>query len=831
MADKYWVGPGGSLGNPTSGNFSSTGAWRTTSGGATTTTTPGTSDVAIFDNNSVRNGNITVTVTATTTVGSIDATAITTAYTGTLSLAGSSNMTISNAPVTVTGILLPAARFVWSNTGTVTMNGLGRLDTKGARLGCNLTISSTSAIITLDSNGGCANFTQTAGALTLNGFRLTCNTYAATGGSSASINGTGEIEVTATSGTVINVTKTTTTLSIANQAGLTLILSGDDGGISRTIVFSATSWATSTVTMPRLRITNGSGSVSINHSASGVSNLYSYDSTGFTGTFGYINRPVYVYIYGSFISPTNTWGAGPITAVFLRGFSALFAAIAPGVAFYKDPAYLIEYTQAGPIQVGTLSSNADLLSPGYFILNNTGDISGNIYLRDATLIGNVSFGAAGGGTFQLREGNISGLTSITKTASAYTFNFQFGGLSDEVPITFPAGVSFTFNNNSETSTIEWYNVTVNGTVTYAAPLDTIRIYGSTFANPVNVTSREVVFNNTVNIPSTSVINISSSAGSPTYLTLSSTAFTNKFRVNVSSISTSGVAAVLYGTVSYVVNAPDVYISGTGPILFGDPQQENGYYPSFSLLDMSAYTGSSPYPDNVACIRNSIVKGANLPSLNVTLYPSATGTFTLNSLSLGTIFFNSTQTVDVVSPTLTLGPGGSTVSSGILKLNNCTLSLNSSTSLERSGTGVINAGTSTINLPSNGTLYALDTDFYNVNVAGSGTAVISARFIQNLTNTVQPTTVRFNSNVIFGNFALNGTAGNLVTVQGISTRKTLTKGTPWTLGNSTDSGSNTGITFLTPPEVGNNNYIDMFNINGVYVPVAAVGTSSAFFAFF
>jgi hypothetical protein len=198
-----------------------------------------------------------------------------------------------------------------------------------------------------------------------------------------------------------------------------------------------------------------------------------------------------------------------------------------------------------------------------------------------------------------------------------------------------------------------------------------------------------------------------------------------------------------------------------------------------------------------------------------LYPGATGTFTLNSLSVKDIVSNgSVQTLDVVSPTLTTD--SITLSSGVFKLNNCTISLRSFATFSISGTGTIDAGTSTINLGGSTTLSASTADFYNVNVmAGApSSAAISARYIQNLTNTVQPTTVNFTSNIIFGNFGLNGTAGNLVTVTASAVR-TLTKNSPWTLGNSVNSGDNTGLDFLLIGS-GNNNYLNVRRINGVFI---------------
>jgi hypothetical protein len=228
-------------------------------------------------------------------------------------------------------------------------------------------------VLTFNTNVACNNFTLTGGTLALQGRRLTCLTFTSTGATATTIDNIGspcEIEVTSVLGTVINVTKSTTQLTIGSQANLTLILSAIDGGSTRTIVFSNASWGGIGVTMPRLSITNGTGLVTIQHASNNDYNLYSYNSTGFTGTFGYTLTPLsnQVYIYGSFISPTSTWSAS--TTVQLSSLQpALFTAIAPNVRFQKRTGFNIQYTQSGPINVSFLSDGGESFGSGYFVLN------------------------------------------------------------------------------------------------------------------------------------------------------------------------------------------------------------------------------------------------------------------------------------------------------------------------------------------------------------------------------------------------------------------------------------------------------------------------------
>jgi len=170
----------------------------------------------------------------------------------------------------------------------------------------------------------------------------------------------------------------------------------------------------------------------------------------------------------------------------------------------------------------------------------------------------------------------------------------------------------------------------------------------------------------------------------------------------------------------------------------------------------------------------------------------------------------------------------TQTGGSLTLNSSSISVTSSTSFTINSGVTFDAGTSSITLLGNSSLVASTSNFNNVIVSGSSVSIAAAK-IQNLSNTVQPATTTFASDVVFDTFNLNGTSGNLITVTSdTTTQRTLTKKNAWTLDHSTDSGNNTGITFLSSG-TGNNSYLNVSYINGI-VSGAPTATGNFFLLF-
>jgi hypothetical protein len=265
----------------------------------------------------------------------------------------------------------------------------------------------------------------------------------------------------------------------------------------------------------------------------------------------------------------------------------------------------------------------------------------------------------------------------------------------------------------------------------------------------------------------------------------------------------------------------------------DTEYGDGFTPYFSSLDTTGYTGGSI--TGAAYIANSLVQSSSYPapfSVYGYEYTGSNNTFTLNSTSIISFFASfaySTKTINITSSTLAIS-SSVYFPNGTINLNSCVITLGTAFDTFNVSGATVNAGTSTItSQATNSLLYFGSNNIYNVVVA-SGTTRISAAYVNSLTNSSQPVTVQFFSNVTFGTFGLNGTAGNLVTVQSnTTTPRTLTKSSSaWILGNSTDSGNNTGITFLGSGS-GNNNYLNVSYITGVYTPAA--GSTNKFFFFF
>ena len=186
-----------------------------------------------------------------------------------------------------------------------------------------------------------------------------------------------------------------------------------------------------------------------------------------------------------------------------------------------------------------------------------------------------------------------------------------------------------------------------------------------------------------------------------------------------------------------------------------------------------------------------------------------GTFNANNFNVTVGAFSSSNTN---TRTVTMGSGTWTiVASSVAWDTNTTNGL------------TLNANTSTIALTSasSKTFNGGSKTYYNLNLGGAGMLTVNgANTFNNITNSVQPTTIRFASGTTttVSNFGLSGTLNNLVTVQSLSTgsRFTISKssgtvtpqylsikdsaatgGATWIAQNSTNAGNNTGWSVIPP----------------------------------
>jgi len=838
MANKYWVG-NSTAGNttPASANWNGTNAWRTTSGGTVTATTPGTGDVAIFDNNSFLGAAITVTISAATTVGSIDASGITSGANG-ITLAGLSNsLALSGGSATGSLLNLPSSRFTWSHSSTLTISGSGTVTTNGVTIASNVSMTATGAQPTLAGNfNGTGTFTCNGGTVTLGTYQWVCTTFTSTGSTATAISASagGGITVTANLGTVINVTKTAAQLTFPSAKPIfTLTASGT--AANRGITWTGSTWNTTTSTMPGLKLTNGSDTVSFTQTASSVNtNLASFNTTGFTGTFQYLtNTPNYTYIFGDFISPSCTISSSGAGYGLASTSNSSFLANCPSISFFCTATAV--YTQAGVINCLNLDSGSLTTLSGSFTLNSTGAISGGFgYGKGAStsnliLSGDISVGTPNNYYIYFTNANTSALTSITKTGTSDIYYFWINGG------TYGSSIPFVFNGSN--GSVGFQNTTINGSITFNAPLaNTLYLIQTTITSNLNVTARNFYCSSTVNIPSTSVINVvSTDTNTGTFgivNTNGTPSLTNKFRVNINTATSAAVDnTYIYCDFSSLANAPDCYISGGGYAVF-DTSNGDSYYPSFTTLDTTAYTAvytGGASLSGAAYIKNSLVQSSTYPApFVVYAYGSATGTLDINSTAIFSISapnINS-QTLNISSSTLQVSSSFSTNYFAAVNLNSCTITF-PNFGIISFPTSNFNAGTSTLRIPGS-SINTYGQNLYNVVIYGnSSSSSISAGYVNSITNSIQPVTVSFGRDISFGTFGLNGTAGNLVTVTGaLSTQRTLTKSTPWNLGNSTDGGNNAGLNFLGSGS-GNNDYLSVSYINGVFSLPITGDTASGF----
>ena len=201
---------------------------------------------------------------------------------------------------------------------------------------------------------------------------------------------------------------------------------------------------------------------------------------------------------------------------------------------------------------------------------------------------------------------------------------------------------------------------------------------------------------------------------------------------------------------------------------------------------------------------------NLTTTSATAFSVLSGTLNLNGKTLTASLFSSTG---ALTRNITFGGGTMTVSGATFTA--------SGTNQTTTGSGIINMTSA-----SSKTFAGGGFSYPTLNQSGSGALVITgANTFANITNTVQPATVTFPASTIttVANFNLNGTSGNLITLNSstVGTQATLLKvsggsvdvgylsikdsnATPlmiWYAGTtSTDAGNNTGWTFTAAPSV-------------------------------
>jgi hypothetical protein len=250
--------------------------------------------------------------------------------------------------------------------------------------------------------------------------------------------------------------------------------------------------------------------------------------------------------------------------------------------------------------------------------------------------------------------------------------------------------------------------------------------------------------------------------------------------------------------------------------------------STSALNFVGTSGTQLITTNVKTLDFLVVQNGvgGTVQLQDNLTMASTRTFTLTNGSLnvnGRVFTTGIfSSSNVNTRTINLGTNGK------IAVNGGNWTTTTTTGLTLSGTGTISMDFATAKtFAGGGGVYP-----FTLNQGGAGTlSITGANTFANMTNTVQPTTITFaaSTTTTFSNFNVNGTAGNLVTLNSSSpgTQFTLletslvvvnyldiidsaaTPANTWYALDSTDSGNNTGWIFnVLPPASGQENPISL-----------------------
>ena len=601
----------------------------------------------------------------------------------------------------------------------------------------------------------------------------------------------------------------------------------------RTVNWTGTSHYSTVSTTPGFVFTNGSDQVNFSLPAAATNTYFNFaflDTTGFNGSITFSsNTPTTLIIYGDVIIPpglkalsiSQTWLAGTSSNKFAVNATSLTSSAILYFGLYGTATYV----QQGNLANCNISINTGFpyqFTTGSFTFNNTGVISVryDTITNNTYFIGDITFGTSN--IYLVNGHNFTSCTSITKQSSTTNFsddvlNFNITSLS--TPIILGGTTSYVyFSNVTQTSNTISFNgnialldlsgSTLNNIVFNSYNVGSLSITNSTITNSSSITINTNVISfktgGTINLPNNSIINATR------FMEIGDVTVTNQYTVNFNISSGTDAYIYNYGSAGAPSGAvPTVNISGSGNVYFesSDSSFTTNYFKS---LNTTGFTGTF---NNLAdlCVvylKDFLTQSSTdsfLP-VNINLYDGTSGgSFSLNTSKIYQFRGNtSTQSITFGSSTLEILPNSSLT--GYFQIGSANVS-------NAPNTITVSCGTT----GSPCSLYFKSSTNLNNVVINSASVVIIAGGISNLTNSVQPTTVKFASNITFGTFGLNGTSGNLVTVgSNTAAQRTLTKGTAWTLANSTDSGNNTGLTFGS---TGNNAYLNVSYINGVVLSTA------------
>lgn len=813
MATRYWVGG--------TGNWDATTTnWSATSGGAGGASVPTSADDVVFDNLS----NATAYVCTLTTAPTCRSVTVAGPAAGNVTIAGSTLWVIYG------GLTIAATGVTWTYSSNMFFSGSTpfSITTNGVSLTGGVAIQGTSTY-TLGSALTCSGvITLTQGTLSTANFNITTtNNFVLTGASARTIN-LGSSTVTCASWNALAQTNLTlnagtSTISVTGAAG-----TFNGGGLTYYNL-------SRTVTSPVMAIGDGGNTfTAITNSATAFSASYQFTIAGnqtigtFTVNGGSTNASrVSIQTPGSLSGTQITLTVASFVTngrVDFRDINWQGASSPLTVATGGDCGNNTNITLQTPKTVywnlvggGNWDSTAWSLTSGgtplvanfplpqdTIIIQDTGLNSGatiteNLY----TNIGTVDMSTrtlpmtfAASNTAPYVYGDLKFSSSVTTTSTTATW--VFSGYNKTQTIT-SAGITVAFG------------ITVNGlstTVALAGALTTTAAFTLTLGT-LNLANNNLTCNLfSSNITNTRVITFGTGG---IYITGNNT---NVWSVNSTNLTYTGT--------------PNVYLTysgATGTRLFtgGASTYPFNFYitagtdiitlPTSSFVGTLNFTGFSGSITTYAATVS--VKGDLVLSAAMTFAATNAGTFVLSGTGTQNITFNGKE----INSVFALQGSGSFVLQGNLSINttyytthsNGALDLNGysitgnfitigatarsiafnngsiivntsgATAFQATGSNLTTTGPGTINMTSasSKTFAGGGFSYPTLNQGGAGTLTITgANTFANMTNTVQPCTITFpaSTTTTCSNFNVNGTAGNLVTLNSSvpGTRFTLLK---------------------------------------------------------
>ena len=459
---------------------------------------------------------------------------------------------------------------------------------------------------------------------------------------------------------------------------------------------------------------------------------------------------------------------------------------------------------------------------GQFKLTGAFTQTGGTWYNNAVYINNCTTYTINGATVNFVSGSVTATTSVVLTSGSFTYN---GGTLSAVPtFTHTAGTA-TFNYNYSLATTGTYTLTA-GTLTVASGVTlNTGIFSSTGAG-----TRAIVFGTT----SAGSINLTHTTAATVVLNMAALggfSYTGTGGFTVADMANTRTFSVGNTSGGSSTTAPNLTFT-TGASI---PTLTTGGW--FNNLNFGTTSAT------LAATTLNIVTSATLStsgtytSLTLTIAGTATlynNTKTIAALTIGSATLSGTMTlVEALTMTgaLTLTQGtlnssynitsGSFASAGALTKTmtgtNITYTVTGAgaTAFSNTGTGLTMTGLTISMTNAAAKTFAGGGGTYPVlNQGGAGALTISgANTFDNITNSVQPTTVTFTSAVTqtFNNFSLAGIAGSLVTINAstAASAATLTKssgivyGSYLSIQDSTATGGATWYAGPTSTSVSNN----------------------------